>query len=128
MTPFTRFPFLRYVVCLIVGILLAPYFAGHWLGLLISLMSLFVLYIFAYTKLWKNLTGSLGLMMMIGVGILVVDLKKEILFKNHYSDFTDTNAVHLVEIMEMVEEKANTWKAIAEVKEVIKNALSNDLK
>jgi cadmium resistance protein CadD (predicted permease) len=76
MTPFTRFPFLRYVVCLIVGILLAPYFAGHWLGLLMSLMSLFVLYIFAYTKLWKNLTGLLGLM-MIGVGILVVDLKKK---------------------------------------------------
>jgi hypothetical protein len=77
MTPFARFPFLRYVVCLIVGILLAPYFAGHWLGLLISLMSLFVLYIFAYTKLSKNLTGLLGLLMVIGVGILVVDIKKK---------------------------------------------------
>jgi len=121
MTPFARFPFLRYVICLIVGILLAPYFAGHWFGLLISLVSLFVLYIFAYIKLSKNQTGLLGLLMVIGVGILVVDIKKEILFKNHYSDFTDTKAVHLVEIVEMVEEKANTWKAIAEVREVIKN-------
>jgi uncharacterized membrane protein YjjP (DUF1212 family) len=105
MTPFARFPFLRYVICLIVGILLAPYFAGHWFGLLISLVSLFALYIFAYIKLSKNLTGLLGLLMVIGIGILVVDIKKEILFKNHYSDFTDTKAVHLVEIVEMVEEK-----------------------
>ncbi|MDI9867447.1 ComEC/Rec2 family competence protein [Flectobacillus sp. DC10W] len=121
MTPFARFPFLRYVICLIVGILLAPYFAGHWLGLLVSLVCLFVLYLFAFTKFSKNLTGLLGLLMVIGVGILVVDIKKEILFKNHYSDFTDAKAIHLVEIVEMVEEKANTWKAIAEVREVIKN-------
>lgn len=121
MTPFARFPFLRYVICLIVGILLAPYWSGHWLGLLISLASLFSLYIFAYIKLSKNLTGLLGLLMMIGLGILVVEVKKEILLKNHYSDFTDTKAVHLVEIVEMVEEKTSTWKAIAEVREIVKN-------
>ncbi|MDI9881591.1 ComEC/Rec2 family competence protein [Flectobacillus longus] len=121
MTPFARFPFLRYVICLIAGILLAPYFEGYYLGLFVSLVCLFVLYIFASIKFSKNLTGLLGLLMIVGVGILIVELKKETLFKNHYSDFTDAKAIHLVEIVEMVEEKANTWKAIAEVREVIKN-------
>lgn len=124
----TPFPFVRYCLALMLGISLYVWqeYFNLWLLVLpiLSILVYIVVYLKRKTTKIHTLLGFLGLFLIAQTGYFLTYLGTEKNYPHHYlhrtGEFTHYQAV----IESLVEEKANSWKATAEVKSLIINGKS----
>ena len=126
MNHFSPFPFVRYTVLLISGILLynflpfsnIPLFTKIGIGLLFTYSFLFV-----FRQRIKNqlLTGIIGGLILIFSGYCLSFLRTERNSTQHYSHHIGEFEYFEVVVDNLVEEKENSWKTVAVVHSVISN-------
>ncbi len=121
MQAFGLFPFVRYVLCLIAGILCYQYTAHLSVIFMVTCWAIsfccyWTAYFFAPNRLFL---GLLGQAMLTLLGWLMCYFQDSTHQANHYSHYLPQAEVFQVTIDSWVEEKPQTWKATGEVKQVI---------
>lgn len=124
MNYFSTFPFVRFTIALIFGIVIYNFFTplniklifGLWLILILLYVALYL-----FRQQIKNhiLTGICGLVALTFTGYLLAFHSTENNYPQHYSHYVSRLSHYEVIVDNLVEEKENSWKAIAEVRSVI---------
>ena len=126
MNYFSPFPFVRFTIALILGIVIYNFFTPSHLQTifvvwLLSISIYIALYIFR--QQFKNhlLIGFAGCMVLLLTGLLRTFLVTESNFPQHYSQYVSKLSHYEVIVDNLVEEKENSWKCVAEIRSVIVN-------
>ncbi len=116
---FSPFPFVRYCLALIVGIVAYLYFPFYHVSLWGVLLWIFIFYLIYFKRfIEKNrgLLGTLGMVFLCLSGYLLTYLRTESNQPNHFMYSLGKFSHYQVVVESLVEEKANSWKVLAEVK------------
>jgi competence protein ComEC len=125
MNSFAPFPFLRFSIALIVGI--AGYFYldfyQPWLWAIAAgtVLVFGILYLQKQSMGRSPFTGMVGLIFLVQIGYLLAYIRTPANSLLHYTHYLNNTHHYEAVINTLVEEKANTWKAIAEVKTLVTN-------
>ena len=126
MNHFSTFPFVRYVILLIVGILLYRFFPsfsiyfvfGSWIFFAFLYAAFFIFRRKITNHLFAGFAGSLFLILT-AYGISF--LKHEVNYPQHYTHLVENIQYYEVIVDNLVEEKENSWKGVGQVRSVIIN-------
>lgn len=126
MNHFSTFPFVRYVILLIVGILLYRFFPsfsiyfvfGSWIFFAFLYAAFFIFRRKITNHLFAGFAGSLFLILT-AYGISF--LKHEVNYPQHYTHWVENIQYYEVIVDNLVEEKENSWKSVGQVRSVIIN-------
>lgn len=126
MNYFSTFPFVRYTILLVAGILFYRFFpflpiylmGGYWLFITFFYLSLFI-----FRRKIKNqlLTGFTGVLFLILTAYIISFLKTENNNPQHYAHFAEQFQYYEVVVDNLVEEKENSWKCTGQVRSIIVN-------
>jgi competence protein ComEC len=125
MNLFTAFPFVRYTLLLILGIVAQVYFPHYHLALWLVLVAFLGIFYALYSLRRKILSpiirGIVGSFILILLGYLLTYTRTEENSPNHFSHQIKYLTHYQAVIESIVEEKPHSWKATAEVNEGIIN-------
>ncbi|MEA5140326.1 ComEC/Rec2 family competence protein [Arcicella rigui] len=126
MNNFTQFPFVRFCIALIVGIVLYNYFTPtNIIGAIATCLCLGLAYVtlFIFRQRFKNqlLVGCTGLLWLCSSGYLLAFLHDEKSYPQHYSHQLQGVSHYEVIVDNLVEEKENSWKVVTEVRALVKS-------
>lgn len=124
MNHFSTFPFVRFTIFLIIGIVLYLYFPTHnisiFVGLLIfSILCFSILFIFRQRFKIQILSGIFGTLILGLSGYVITFLRTENNSLHHYSHYVDKFEYFEVIVDNLVEEKEKSWKTVGEIKSVL---------
>ena len=124
MNHFSPFPFVRFTIFLIVGIILYHYFPIQNLLLLAELLLGLVLVfitLFIFRQRFKSqiLSGIFGALVLGFSGYLISSLRTENNNPQHFSHNVGKFEYFEVVVDNLVEEKEKSWKTVGEVKSVL---------
>jgi competence protein ComEC len=126
MNQFSPFPFVRYTIFLILGILLYNFFPNTnlylFVAILVGLIFSFLLQ-FTFRQRFKNqiLIGITGGLFLVVTGYTLSFLRTENNYPQHYAHNVGEFEYFEVIVDNLVEEKENSWKTIAKVRSVVVN-------
>lgn len=126
MNNFTQFPFVRFCIALILGIVLYNYFTlANIIGVVVAWLCFSLAYaiIFIFRQRFKNqlLVGCIGLLFLCTSGYLLAFLNNEKSYPQYYSHQLQGVSHYEVIVDNLVEEKENSWKVVAEVRALVKS-------
>lgn len=126
MNYFASFPFVRFTIALILGIVFYDFFTPFYIkvifvGLLFSLLVYVGFYLSRQRFNNQLLMGFLACMSLTMTGIILTFLSTESNFPQHYSHHHKEIQYYEAIVDNLTEEKENSWKSIAEVRSVIIN-------
>jgi competence protein ComEC len=124
MNHFSAFPFVRFTLFLILGIVLYHYFPLQNLSLFVGLLFISVLtfaFLYVFRGRFKSqiLSGIFGALILAITGYMISFLRTEKNSFQHYSHNVGKFEYFEVVVDNLVEEKENSWKTVGEVRSVV---------
>ena len=124
MNHFSAFPFVRFTVLLIIGILLYHYFPAQNILiyselLIFSILCFAILFIVRQRFKSSTMTGILGTLILGLSGFVISFLRTENNSSQHYTHNVGKFEYFEVVVDNLVEEKENSWKTVGEVKSIL---------
>ena len=128
MNHFSPYPFVRYIILLIVGICLYNFFPISNLPLLVGFgIGIIIIYsfLFIFRQRIKNqlLIGIIGSLILISTGYFLSFLRTENNSSQHYSHQIGKFEYFEVIVDNLVEEKDNSWKTVGVIRSIVSNNL-----
>jgi competence protein ComEC len=120
-TLFSAFPFIRYTIVLILGIVTQLFLQTQIPILIYLIPSISVLYaiiIYKYEGKARSILGYLGLIFIFIIGYYNASQSNKILFSDHFSKIPSFD-FYQAKINTLVEDKPKTWKAVAQFEKII---------
>lgn len=122
MNLFSPFPFVRYSLALISGILIYQYLPFYHFSVWLFYSLLFFIHLYLRKKKKHSVfTGLSSLLFLIISGFLLAFINKESNRPDHFSHSINKATYYEVAISSFVEEKAKSYKAVAEVRKLFIN-------
>ena len=120
-TLFSAFPFIRYTIVLILGIIAYLYLqisASSLPYLLLCISGFYISIYFKYKGKARNLLGNLGLLFLFIFGYYDARQSNKILSPDYFINTPDFD-FYQAKINTLVEEKPKTWKAVGQFEKII---------